>query len=79
LEKYNKGLIVSKLVIVISKFLKRYSKAKRTRAPAIHVRWAYSRALVEADGKGEDEYHLIFPDYYIFTVNRKSVKFVGYW
>src|SRR6218665_1527512 len=38
------SLIVAIIVIVISKLLKRYSKAKRTRAPA------YSRALQRIKG-----------------------------
>src|SRR6218665_1148678 len=40
-------LLLGKFVIVISRFLKRYSKAKRTRAPA------YSRALRRIKGGQE--------------------------
>ena len=49
------------VVIVISEFLKRYSKAKRTRAPA------YSRALWRIKGgfqrEGSREAQVRFPEY----------------
>src|SRR6218665_2616277 len=48
------------IVIVISKFLKRYSKAKRTRAPA------YSRALRRIKGgfqRGSRKAQVRFPEY----------------
>src|SRR6218665_1178452 len=59
LSNRNRNRIV--IVIVISKFLKRYSKAKRTRAPA------YSRALRRIKGgfpkSGSREAHVRFPEY----------------
>ena len=54
-------LVVLRIVIVISEFLKRYSKAKRTRAPA------YSRVLRRIKGGfpkgGSREAQVRFPEY----------------
>src|SRR6218665_3679446 len=53
-------VIVIVIVIVISKLLKRYSKAKRTRAPA------YSRALRQIKGgvqRGSREAQVRIPEY----------------
>ena len=48
------------IVIVVSRFLKRYSKAKRTRVPA------YSQALRRIKWvfpKGSKEAHVLIPEY----------------
>src|SRR6218665_1503354 len=53
------------IVIVISKLLKRYSKAKRTRAPA------YSRALRRIKGglqRGSEEAQVRFPEYQVIVI-----------
>ena len=53
--------IINSILIVISKFLKRYSEAKRTRPPA------YSRALRRIKGEfskgGSREVQVRFPEY----------------
>src|SRR6218665_3765910 len=48
-------LFIICIVIVISKFLKRYSKAKRTRAPAYsralrRIKWGFQRGVKRSSG-----------------------------